>query len=226
MATAFAFRQPFPFCPQEISGSVPSGTSYLDNLTLAEVMDFAWNLETFTLTSAGSATDGTYTADGSMNFTLAPIASSRFDVGNLEDGSMWYGDAFGDTSLGSWPSIREPRDRVCHPTQTVTGCLFQSLGEDTGGSSAVYEVGFWVGTDPSNAGRYRLYYDFSLAAFDGPSSEVGIRFTNVSSIGGYSVVNSGTFTIGTLSFNWYCHISTGASGAGTFNCGAVFFYTY
>lgn len=226
MATPFKYIRPFPFCPSDISGDVHSFVGNLDNLSLADVMGFAWNLETFTLTSAGSATDGTYTADGSMNLTLAPIASSRFDIANLYDGSMWYGATFGDTALGSWPSIRQPIERVCEESQTINGCLFHSFGEAIPGPDATFEIGFWVGTDPVNSGKYRLYYYFAMTGYAGPSASVAIRFTNLSSYAGYTVTNSGTFTIGLFTFPWYCHISNGSTGAGTFNSGAVFFYTY
>lgn len=216
MSTATAFRSinKFSFCAQNIAASVPSGTAYLSNLSLTEAMAFAWNFETATLATDGSASNGNYTANGVANLCLNPIGSSVFDEGDLSDASMWYGASLATTAFGSWPAIREPRDRICLPSQNIPGTLFWSIGENTAGEGT-YEVSFHIGTDPANAGAYRLYYQIDFRYIVGPGSEAGIIFSHLDSIAGYSVATNGGVTIAGHEFAWYCHVKDGNTSSGT-----------
>lgn len=215
-ATAFTYRQPLPFCPSDISGAVPGGSAYIDNLTLAQVMAFAWNLETFTLTMTGSATIGSDTAAGDNTFTLSPIASAGYTHGVLNDSSMWFGDAFAYQAFGSWPAIRQPRERVCVSAQAVPGCLVDLHVDEIGTPAFLLEggLGFWVGTDPVNPGKYRIYYDFIFGAYNGPSDSVRIEWNQHSAMFSMTNIASGTMTLGGIPFPWYCHATTGASTTG------------
>ena len=215
-AVAFVFPGSFPFCVTNISGVVNGAASYLDNLTLAQAMGFAWNIETFTLDTTGTATVGSDTATGTMTFTLSPIASGLMSYAALNDGSMWFGAALTRRIFSSWPAVRVPVARICQPSMTVNGTLVDLNSDDNNAGTyrAENEIGFWVGTDPNNAGKYRLYYRILVKARDPATATVEILWDNRSSVSGLTSITNGTITIGGLTFAYYSYKTTGASHTG------------
>lgn len=213
-ATAFIFPRSFPFCAEDISGTVNSAASYLDNLTLAEVMAFAWNLESFTLTPAGSVTNGSETTAAPPEITINPMAGTNVTHGEFNDGSMWFGDSASYTTLGALPAMRTPVERICQPSQTVTGCLLDfNVGDP--GTRLGFELGFWIGTDPLNSGKYRLYYRLDANTDDALTQTVELYWDNSSTTpGGLDPAGSGTITIGGFNFPWYAYCSAGDTPSG------------
>ena len=217
-ATPFRFKQAFPFCVEDISAALPSYFSYVANLTLAQVMEFAWNLEDFSITTNGEATLSGVTADGDDTFTLNPFSSSHVDKGKLQDGSMWYGDSpTTETVWASWPAQRVPRERVCNPTQAIPGCLLSLVGNSTAGPATyALEFDFWIGIDPVNSGKFRLYYYFAVIANDTGSTGVFVQWTSRSLPGPvYVPWTSGTITIAGITLAWNSYNSASATTSGT-----------
>lgn len=210
-ATAFKYIRAFPFCVGDESAR---GFPYIDNLTLAQVMQFGWNLETFTITTSGGATKGAATVSASGTITSNPVGSTLFDRGG--GSGMWLPSTANNTAWGSWAGPKEPRDRVCHTATDDLIGFFQG-NHSSAPSTNFFSVGFYVGTDLVNAGKYRIYYELNITvtATSGLDS-VQVYFLDNNG-GGGTAWHSGTFTIGALSFPWYSYYTTGAtpSGAGT-----------
>lgn len=203
-ATAFVHPRSFPFCPSDISGSVPGNATYVDNLTLTQAMAFAWNLETFTLTTSGNVTytPGPLIADGNSYFTLSPIASDRYTQAVSNNFSMWFGAAFAYLAFGSWPAILQPKSRVCSGSPAVNGTLLD-INFEGGAGVGESEIGFWIGTDPINSGKFRIYYVIILAYQDAGTQTVTMKWDNRSGLS--DLINSGSITIAGISFDWYCY---------------------
>jgi hypothetical protein len=215
MSTAprFIFPGSFPFCVEEIAG-FDSHASHIANLTLAEAMAFAWNIETLTITTAGTATFGALVSNASADLCINAWSSSRFDIAALNDAGMWFGAAVAETALGSLPAIRQPRGRVCDPGPANVGCLMD-LGFALSTDERAFGIlGFWVGTDPINSGKYRLYYRYSIWFSDPTTQTIDLNFTNESTNVGMSSAGSGTLTIGGFSFDWYAFRTTAATPSG------------
>jgi hypothetical protein len=214
----------FPFCVADISGDVNLNTSYIDNLTPAQVVAFAWNFESFTINTDGAATSGALVATGTMAITLSPAASdvlTTLGTGGDWGGDMWYGAPIGATVIGSFPNIRQPRERVCYGA-SIEGVLLDWGGHDGASRSAQFE--FLVGTDPVNAGKYRLYYNFEVTASDPGTGTVHIFWKDDSSGGSATPFASGTITLGGLTFNWYSFYTAGApSGTGAMTASSTSF---
>lgn len=211
-ATPFRFRQAFPFCASDISGSL-SGFAYIDNLTLAQAMAFAWNFESFTLTTSGTVSkSGDPDIDGATVFTLSPIASTIFDEARTRV-DMWIGSSpTSMTAYGSFPNIREPRARVCY-LPSNSGALLSLYTDQNSDAAQNFDIELYVGTDPGNSGKYRIYYSFDLYRGNGLDTQA-IRWMHQSSPpSGYTSLNSGTVTIGGHTFNYYSYyIGTSATG--------------
>jgi hypothetical protein len=214
-AARFKFRRTFPFCVTDISGDVRSNASYVGNLTLAQVMEFAWNLEEFTITPAGTATLEGLTTVSPPTIVLNPLSYSNISHGSFNDGSMWYGDGVARTTLGELPSIRGPVGRICNPTMAVNGCLFDFNADDDASPSFLrqFEIGFWVGSDPSNSGKFRIYYILAATTTDDVASTLSMDWSNQESSAGMSLVTSGTGEIGGIAFPWYIHCTAGATAS-------------
>lgn len=214
-AAPFRYHRSFPFCVTDISGSVSVHATYVDNLTLTQVMAFAWNLETFTLSTTGTATVGADVAYGDMSFTLQPIFSGEMENAESVDGGMWFGDAFAGMATTSWPDILQPKERICRATTAVNGCLLDLYAYNTGTLHHQLEAKFWIGTDPGNAGKFRLYYEIGYDARDLGPGTTAIFWTNESAApGGMTSITSGTITIAGITLNWYSNKTTGASHTG------------
>lgn len=223
MSTAAAFKYPraFPFCVTDLSSVLPtfSVPTYTGNLTLAEVMAFAWNLETFTITTTGTATSNSLTADGGGYFTLSPIASDRMDHAGLEDQSLWFDATVGsEVAFASFPNILKPRSRVCARTSTLLNIdstiLFLYVRDNLSSIVAQLEIGFWLSTDPSNSGKYRIYFLMGFVYKDPTTSTVALTFSDRTAGGGETNITSGTMTIGGISFPWYANKTSGVSHSG------------
>lgn len=224
VAARFKFAEAFPFCVEDISGVVPANSSFIANLTLAEIMSFAWNLETLTITTAGTATVGALVADAAGDLCINPWSSTRFDEGSTNDG-MWFGEGVPTTALGSLPAIRDPDSRVCVLGSPASGAvmdiLFSLSTARAGGNIRLY-----VGTDPVNSGRYRLYY-FILYLFSDPATEtIDLFFANYTPIAGTDTAGSGTITLGGLTFNWYAACTIGAIQSGITMTATSSLFTY
>jgi hypothetical protein len=193
------------------------GFSYIANLSLATVMAFAWNLESFTITTVGTASNGTSSVDAANTLTVngsGPTATA-YDRGG--GGGMWNSGAASNTAWASWPANRIPKERVCAPALAsgLLGNIFALGGNNSGDSEDFFSLFFYVGPDPVNAGNYRIYYGFTFV-FTGrtsPANHVQISFLEYDAGGS---VASGTITIGGVAFNWYGYVSgTGVPVVGT-----------
>jgi hypothetical protein len=209
-AAPFRFKQPFPVCVTDLSGV---GFSYIDNLTLAQVMPFAWNTETISLTMNGSATKGaaSVTCTGSI-ITNTPYAD-QYDQGR--GGGMWIPSVGSFTGWASWPGPKVPFERVCLASPHVA--LLGFLGQlSSAPSTNFFDIQFLIGTDPGNAGKYRIYYTFLIAvhATSGGDS-VSIVFADPATGAGVTAWQSGTMTLGGFNFSWESAYTPGATPSGT-----------
>ena len=90
---------------------------------------------------------------------------------------------------------------------------FRSTPDGFGISNATGFLGFQIGTDPSNPGKYRIYYEINLTYISNTSPNATLRFSEQPAFGGYTAITSGTITIGGITFTWYSHyIGTSHSG--------------
>lgn len=223
-ATAFVFPRSFPFCVEDLSGY--TAADYIGNLTLAQVMSFFWNLETFTITTAGTAGGSGGTVDCTGSIVLnPPSSSSPFATG--QSTSTWFGSGTSG-AFSSFPAIRTPRARLC-PVATSS---FGNVGMFYGWAVAAntppdFSIIFGIGTDPSNSDKYRIYYQFTIryAATSGSGTTL-IQFQNPANTSG-PVLNSGIFSFGSLSFNWEAtDISSSTSRSGLNMSASSSDYTY
>ena len=204
-ATPFRFKGMFPFIP-EMSGLIPSYfNNNLDNLTFADVCEFAWNLENFELTTEGNLDyGGGITIDGNSVTSINPMTSNRFTVGS-QDGGMWFGDALSSVAFGSWPAIRQPNNRITEPSGiTLIGTLL-NFGATYGPSpaDADCQFAFIIELDPINTGRFRLYYHIGFHFTDPATNSTDLRWQSEPMGAGMTPWNSGTINIGGFSFDWY-----------------------
>ncbi len=199
VAAKFRFARTFPFCEKDLSTHF-SGSSYdyVGNLTRAQVMAFYWNLETFAITTAGTATNGgTTSAVG--NVTLNPIsASAPFDRG--ASNGAWYG-SITTTAFGSFPAIKPPLSRVCNSYDQTNGGVASLSGDLSTSPGNFFALSFAVSTDPLNAGRYRLYYIFRIDYENEVVPSPVLSFQNPASNSG-AVIASGTFAFSGIPMNW------------------------
>jgi len=213
-AAGFATLSQFPFCVEALSGV--SNLTYIDNLTIADIMAFGWNFETFTITTNGTATLLGRVADGSLYITLSPISSDVLTdagTGASWGGDMWFGATIDPVvPFASFPNIRQPVERVCF---SATKNVLLELFATDGTINRQWRIAFYVGTDPVNSGKYRLYYWFSLEAIDPPTGTVVVRWSNNNVAGGDAAFSSGTITLAGLTFNWYSFYTAAATTGGT-----------
>jgi len=194
------------------------GFTHLDNLTLTQVMAFAWNLESFTISTVGTATNGTSSVNAANTLTVDGSGPSATAYDRGGGSGMWTPGAAVNTAWASWPANRIPMERVCAPALVsgLLGNIYALQGNYSGlPLETFFSLFFYVGPDPSNAGKFRIYYGFNFAVTGraSPSNDVQISFSE-QDFGGS--VNSGTVTIGGLTFNWYAYVTgTGSPTIGT-----------
>lgn len=208
---------PASFCG--MGDGTPLGFSYLDNLTLSTVMQFAWTLESFTITTVGTASNGSSSVDAANTLTVDGSGPSATAYDRGGGSGMWTPGAASNTVWASWPANRIPKERVCAPALVsgLLGNIFALVGNYSGDSEDFFNLFFYVGPDPSNSGKYRLYYGANMAftGRSGPSNSVQIHFHLESGVTG-SPEASGTVVIGGLTFGWNAYVSgTGTVTVGT-----------
>lgn len=224
MSTAAAFKSPrlFPWCVTDISGTYGSW-SYVDNLTLAQVMAFAYNLETFTLTMSGSATQGALSVDTAGTITSNPPGATNYDRG--QGNGMWLPSTAANTVWASWPSAKQPAERIC---ESVDGRICAFSGNHSGDPTVdFFTLFFYLGTDPSNSGKYRIYYYITIVLTDtGGGSSLQIVYCDPVGSSG-TLWNSGTINLGGIDFGWESYYDTGATTSGPGSLSATYGdYTY
>jgi len=208
-AAAFKFRQPFPFCAKDISASM-SGNDYVGNLTLQQVMDVYWKLETFTLATAGTVTDGGGVTGGTTSFTLNPVAGTPWTNGGAQSGA-WY-DLSISQAFASWPSPKAPRGRVCNSFEQATGGVDAIILTASGNPEADFYFELHIGTDPDNAGKYRVYYFFTIKTpYVSGVEPPELWFMNPAADSYAGNVGSGSFTLAGLTMNWVAVDGTGTT---------------
>jgi hypothetical protein len=231
MSTATAFRYPrsFPFCVADISGSISSQFEYVDNLSLADVMGFFWNLETLEFVTSGSAT-GPNTTNCAGLFSINPVTSNTPCVEGRAYG-YWYGEVTSNTAWSSFPAFRQPVGRVCYGYSDPAVQLMSYL-EGFYFAAGVFEayagVSFRVGLDPVNAGKYVLYYAFSFEFEDLTVEDGGpyIVFSNPSGNAG-AVLASGTISVGGFTMGWEAtDFGTASSHTGLGLSASSSYFTY
>lgn len=210
----------FPFCVEDLSAY--TSADYIGNLTLAQVMAFYWNLETFTITTSGTASNGVSTSCTGSIVLNSPSSSTPFATGTST--STWFGSV-GSTAFSSFPAIRVPRSRIC----AAAVSSFGNVGAFSGWAVSIatppdFSLTFGIGTDPSNAGKYRIYYQFTVRFKTGTGPL--IQFQNPANAGA-PVWASGTFSFGSLSFNWEAtDLGSSSSRSGLGMSGSSSDYTY
>jgi hypothetical protein len=221
-AVGFASLSPFPFCPSDVSGSL-TAFSHIDNLTLTQVMQFAWNLENFTITRTGTGTRGAATANPGGTFTFNAITDTKGTKG-AGAGMMLAYLPPPETAWASWPATRAPRARVCYQSTGFNGqILFMDMVDASGDFYG--EIQFYVGTDPVNSGKYRIYYSFEFSETKTVGADnVTMRFTDPGFTADTTIA-TGTFTIGAHSFSYRSSYDGTSSTGGTMSA-TTSDYTY
>lgn len=217
-----------PCCLGDISGSVASSFDYIGNLSIADVMAFYWNMETFSIVTSGSGTNANGTTSAAGTFCLNPITSCTPWTTGVSFGGLY--DVPSATALSSWPAISIPNERVCctsSGSQSLWSFLLQNPATTPQGT---FNCNITVSSDPSNAGKYRIYYQFIFNYYTSSTLAPSLFFYNPNSpaypVGtpNTSVIASGlNFTIGGLTFTvnvqeydpfkLYAHSGIGISGS-------------
>lgn len=198
MSTAAAFNAfgPFPFCVADVSGNAALTTfDFVGNLSMSSVMAFYWNLESFSISSGGTASDGVNTVNATTTAVLNPVTSSTpYTTGY--SGGAWY-DQASSVNLSSFAAIKVPRSRVCNPLAVSEA--FPDIGFIAmQATNNFFQIRFVVSQDPSNAGKFRLYYEL---IHENISGAVELDFYNPANNSG-AVLSSGTFSIDSITMNW------------------------
>jgi hypothetical protein len=219
VAARFISIGSFPECP----GAFPGGSyDYVGGLTLAQAMDFFWNIEDIQITTAGTCTiggafGGTAHAAGTLSFK-PPTITGDYAAYTLSweftDSAMLF-----DTPLGAFGSLpantRTPTERVCvaAPLQILTM-------QASGGTLVLPDyyitlisLEFRVVIDPGDATKFAIAYRFVIHAGDFNTMVVSFRnpSNSAGSVSGAFV--GGTFSLRGFSFNWRAYYNTSISGA-------------
>ena len=231
-ATKFAFLGAFPICPAAsaaIDAVTPGYFTWARNLTLAQVMDFYWNVENFTLTTTG-AVSGTWPAAGGHSYagnavgtmTLNPLGTTgdwkaQTFSGDYDAGSGGVTGWKKSNSGGSVPlagGATAPRDRVCMFPYFYPYCLrlFGQAPAPDYYTNCGFE--FLVAEDSVNAGRYAIGYTVAVkfGVYDLTAGGVVFSMTFSSRSGGH--LSSGTYAIGGVTFDYYFGTDLPAASAG------------
>lgn len=187
------------------------GLNFVDNLTLSQVMAFVWSLEGFTITTAGTVSNGTSSINAANTFALAGTGPTMTFFDNGSGSGVWTPGASPGTVWASWPANRIPRERVCAPALGANGLgnIFAISAEKTGDTESIWDMTFTLGTDPAHAGKFRIAYNL-FVIFRGrtsPTDDVDIFFWHDST----GMTYSGTMTLGGITFPWYAR--TGGTGS-------------
>lgn len=222
-AAPFVYNRSFPFCASDIASSVSADETYISNLTLDQVMGFFWNFETFTITTSGSVTKGANTVSADCDITLDPVGSTVRAYAAVLDYGDWF-DAGAPTSptlFASFPRIRSPSARVCHTDGVnVSKGTMLSMRWSNDSTDLIDNcsfVSFFVGTDPSNPGKYRIYYRFRFNFKAGSGATLREMEINNDNDGvGYTAITNGSISLAGISgFSWYSFYSGDSYTGGT-----------
>ncbi len=209
MSTAahFATLSPFPFCVPAWDGT----SAYAGGKTLAEAMALFWNLETFTITTAGSISEAGRSATIDGTFTLSPFSMT----GAFADRTAYANGCAAmlqNSSGGIDPSqtSRPPRERVCAPGAWAYPLPVVAVGA---GSYPNLDIGLGVCIDPSDATKFAITYGFD-AYFLVPATGSPYDIIVVSSVPftGSDLLASGTITICGVVIPWYIYHDTQPPG--------------
>lgn len=202
VATPFKSLTVFPY-------DLATGRVYLDvvdNLTLAQVMAFYWNLETFSLTFSGTLSRSGESYNFGNNLYAFSPSSTFFNEGKFYRGSLFPDESTSFVSLGSLSSAAvAPRARVAAETN-YWGLNFRKVdtGDDLSGDAEVF---FSIGHDLVNTGKYVVNYVFEITLsrwFDTLARSLRVYFLSPGVTVGGTVANTGTVTIGGIAFPWQC----------------------
>lgn len=207
------------------------GFEYLDNLNEADVMAFAWSTETLTITTAGTVSNGTSSANIANTMTVdgSGISATLYDEGGAS--GMWCPTTSVWTAWGSFPANKIPRKRACAPAliSGLLGNVFAISGRlSTNPSNTFFGLSFYVGPDPVNTGKFILYYTFTFTVYGSAGGGDWVQMDFQEADLGGSVAN-GSVTLGGFTFNWWAYISgTGTPAVGTTPSltGSTSTYTY
>lgn len=190
----------FPFC---LSSATP-GDGVVGNLTLAEVMEFFWNLETFTLTVAGTvqSADTVLTYDMGQTLTAFPPGATATEA-VMDEGRFYVGSLFPTAaSFVAFASLpqdsNDPRTRVCS-----ADALYGFEYRRAGAGSHVLRILFRPHTDDTNVGKYAIAYEIDslFTKNSGGRSATGV-FQEPGGGSGGTLYNTGTITIAGIAFPW------------------------
>lgn len=223
MSTAinFATLSPFPDCPFSTAqfDSVFGAGFYqwARNLTLSQAMKFYWNLENFTLTTSASVSGSfggkTYSGTANGTFTFNPPAVTGDWTEDDLSGNIG-GWIFNNLSSPYTPS--KPRERVCSHTAYPVQVASVVLSDTRGSNYAGADIEVVLAEDSVNAGKYAIginfFLSFPLTGSDGSIGAVSIDY--IYAVPSHSF-NSGTFTLGGVTFNYWCGVSLALSGLST-----------
>ena len=202
-ATKFVSLGNFPFCPLTSSISNP--------ITLSQAMEFYWNLETFSLSFSGTLTNSYGTFDFSQSTTAFPPSASFMNQGRFYVGGPFPSNPT-VVSLSSLPSNpKQPRERVCYPQEDPNGYTpiytYYPFGFRYSKSGSVgdnfVDVSFWIFNDTVDPTKW--FVAFHLQTIFTSSVLLNYMqafFTNFDDPTITSPWQTGTITIGGLSFAW------------------------
>lgn len=211
MSTAAAFKYPraFPFCVGNESGA---SYSFVRNLTLAEAMGFYWNLEDLAFAFVGTVTEtgnGTTSFTGNISFSPPTVSgdANNLTLADFFDSGMLVPTA--SSGIGSLPSPRKPRERVClqNSANAVIACQFS--GDQTTHKIDQFGLSIAVFKDSINSGKYSLGYSFLMQAGQASRPVVAIKNPALSISNVYTRIGTGTFSISGKSFDYECWFTTG-----------------
>jgi len=221
MTTAVGFTTigHFPYCMGPSSRGTPY--SYINGLTLSQAMQFYWNLETFTITTTGSASSQpappgtiyTGTMNGSIN--VSPLAITG-DLSGMDVYAQNEGMAFpySGSSISLGIQTKQPNQRVCYPSFTAPFYpLWMEFFLSTYSSSfeTDMQLTFAVEEDSTNSALYsiRYYFFIKYPTRNGAGFGDSVTFSS-NSFSAPATLASGTFSISGITFPWYCGWSQAA----------------
>lgn len=227
-ATRFKYHRPFPDClvSRDSTDTVGNAPGYaIGNLSLASVMAFFWNLETFTFTFVGTDSRFGDTYDFGQTATVFPPSASQATKGKFYAGSLFPAAAtsVAFASLPQDPVV--PKSRVC--SASAGG------GFNFSNTTAPYDISidfvFSVFEDSAFPGKYGIYYELEvLLSCTGTGGARQVYFQNPNGGSGGTLLNSGTFTLGGISFPYesYHGSASGETATGGTMSATSSDYTY
>lgn len=211
VAQPFSTLFRFPSCVLPSDEIDPGGLSFIRNLTINQVMDFWWNLETFQITTS-AAVSGTWpppggvfysgTGNGTMTFSPMAMGGDYAAMNLLSINACAFFNTNPDLNLGQISTA--PKSRVCANPGIIdqTPVLIEFFAQSSLGSDHPNAyLWFLVAEDSENPGMYAIGYDFLIIFQLTPDRIFQLSFANVQDAPA-DVFTSGTFEIAGLTFDW------------------------